>query len=50
VTRGEAGGLQIAPVIHAGDGEPVVAVAFIGAEGHSAVCVDRVQAAAGSRN
>jgi hypothetical protein len=50
VTRGEAGGLQIAPVIHAGDGEPVVAVAFIGAEGHSAVCIDRVQAAAGSRN
>ena len=49
VTRGEAGGLQIAPVIHAGDGEPAVPVAFIGAEGHGAVCVDRAQAAE-SRN
>jgi len=50
VTRGEAGGLQIAPVIRAGDGEPAVPVAFIGAEGHGAVCVDRAQAAAESRN
>jgi len=44
VTRGEAGGLQIVPVISADDGEPAVPVAFIGAEGHGAVCVDRGQA------
>ena len=50
VTRGESGGLQIAPVIHAGDGEPAVPVVFIGAEGHGAVYVDRAQAAAESRN
>ncbi len=45
VTRGEAGGLQIIPVIRAGDGEPAVPVVFIGAEGHGAVCVDPAQAA-----
>jgi superfamily II DNA or RNA helicase len=45
VTRGEAGGLRIAPVIEAGDGEPAVPVAFIGDDGHGAVCVDRAQAA-----
>jgi hypothetical protein len=45
VTRGEAAGLQVLPVISAGDGEPAVSVAFIGAEGHGAVCVDRAQAA-----
>ena len=47
VTRGEAGGLQIVPVIRADDGEPSVPVAFIGAEGHGAVCVDHAQAAGG---
>jgi superfamily II DNA or RNA helicase len=46
VTRGEAGGLRIVPVVDVGDGEPAVPVAFIGAEGHGAVCVDRAQAAA----
>ena len=40
VTRGEAGGLQIVPVVRADDGEQAVPVAFIGAEGHGAVCVD----------
>jgi SWIM zinc finger len=45
VTRGEAGGLQIVPVIRADDGDPSVPVAFIGAEGHGAVCVDHAQAA-----
>ncbi|MGH3162032.1 MAG: SWIM zinc finger family protein, partial [Streptosporangiaceae bacterium] len=44
VTRGEDGGLQIAPVLRAADGEPAVPVAFIGAEGHGAVCVDCSQA------
>jgi superfamily II DNA or RNA helicase len=39
VTRGEAGGLRMVPVIRAGDGEPSVPVAFIGAGGHGAVCV-----------
>ena len=33
VTHGEAGGLQIVPVVDVGDGEPVVPVAFIGADG-----------------
>ncbi len=47
VTRGDADGLRIVPVIRAGDGEPAVPVAFIGAGGHGAVCIDRVQAAAG---
>jgi superfamily II DNA or RNA helicase len=47
VTRGEAGGLQIVPVIRADDGDPSVPVAFIGAEGHGAVCVDHAQAAGG---
>jgi len=47
VTRGQAGGLEIVPVIRGGDGEPVVPVAFIGAEGHGAVYIDRAQAAAG---
>ena len=45
VTRGEAGGLQVVPVIRAGDEEPTVPVAFIGAEGHGAVCVDHAPAA-----
>ncbi len=40
VTRSEAGGLRMVPVIRAGDGEPSVPVAFIGAGGHGAVCVD----------
>ena len=44
VTRGEAGGLQIAPVIDAGAGKSAVPVAFIGDEAHGAVCVDRAQA------
>jgi superfamily II DNA or RNA helicase len=46
VTRGQAGGLEIVPVIRGGDGEPVVPVAFIGAEGHGAVYIDRGQAVA----
>ena len=46
VTRGEPGELRIVPVVDTGDGEPTVPVAFIGAEGHGAVCVDRTQAAA----
>jgi superfamily II DNA or RNA helicase len=47
VTRGEAGGLQVVPVIRAGNGEQAVPVAFLGAEGHGAVCIDRAQATAG---
>jgi superfamily II DNA or RNA helicase len=47
VTRSEAAGLRIVPVIRRGDGEAAVPVAFIGAEGHGAVCIDRAQAAAG---
>ena len=47
VTRGDTGGLRIVPVIRAGDGQTAVPVAFIGAEGHGAVCVDRAQAAQG---
>jgi superfamily II DNA or RNA helicase len=47
VTRGDAGGLWIVPVIRAGNGEPAVPVAFIGAEGHGAVCIDPAQAATG---
>jgi superfamily II DNA or RNA helicase len=53
VTRGEAGGLRIVPVIRAvtgpagRDGETTVPVAFLGAEGHGAVCVDHAEAAAG---
>ena len=47
VTRGDAGALRVAPVIRAGDGAPAVPVAFIGAGGHGAVCMDRTQVAAG---
>jgi superfamily II DNA or RNA helicase len=47
VTRGQAGGLTVVPAIRAGDGEPAVPVAFIGEEGHGAVCIDRAQAEAG---
>ena len=47
VTRGDAEALRVAPVIRAGDGEPAVPVAFIGAEGHGTVCIDRTHAAAG---
>ena len=47
VTRDPAGGLRIVPVLRAGGEEPVVPVAFIGAEGHGAVCVDRAEAASG---
>jgi len=39
VTRSQAGGLRMVPVIRGGDGEPSVPVAFIGAGGHGAVCV-----------
>lgn len=35
------------PVILAGNGEPAVPVAFIGAEGHGAVCIDPARAATG---
>jgi superfamily II DNA or RNA helicase len=45
VTRGAAGGLHMVPVIRADGGEPAVPVAFIGAEGHGAVCVDPAEAA-----
>jgi superfamily II DNA or RNA helicase len=44
VTGGEADGLRIVPVLRPADGEPAVPVAFIGAEGHGAVCVDPIQA------
>ena len=44
VTNGEDDGLRIVPVLRAADGEPAVPVAFIGAEGHGAVCVDPSQA------
>jgi superfamily II DNA or RNA helicase len=47
VTRGQAGGLRVAPVIRAGHGESATPVAFIGAEGHGAVCVGPAEAAAG---
>jgi superfamily II DNA or RNA helicase len=47
VTRGAAGGLRIVPVIRAGDGEPAVPVAFIGAGGHGAVCIHPAEAAGG---
>ncbi|MFY9926608.1 MAG: DEAD/DEAH box helicase [Streptosporangiaceae bacterium] len=47
VTRGPDGGLRMAPVIRDAAGEAVVPVAFIGSEGHGAVCVDRGQAADG---
>jgi superfamily II DNA or RNA helicase len=47
VTRGDAGGLQIVPVLRASDGEPAVPVAFIGAEGHGTVCIDRADGAGG---
>jgi superfamily II DNA or RNA helicase len=46
VTRGDAGGLRVVPLIRAGDGEPAVPVAFVGTEGHGAVCIDHAQAAA----
>jgi superfamily II DNA or RNA helicase len=47
VTRGAAGELRIVAVIRAADGEPAAPVAFIGAEGHGAVCVDPAEAASG---
>jgi len=47
VTRGDAGGLRVAPVTRTGDGGPSVPVAFIGAEGHGAVCIDPAEAAGG---
>jgi superfamily II DNA or RNA helicase len=47
VTRGRAGGLEIAALVRDGDGKPAVPVVFIGAEGHGAVYVDRDQVAAG---
>ncbi len=45
VTRGNAGGLRVVPLIRAGDGESVVPVVFIGADGHGVVCIDHAQAA-----
>ncbi len=45
VTRGPGGGLRMTPVIRDVTGEIGVPVAFIGSEGHGAVCVDRGQAA-----
>ena len=45
VTGDPAGGLRIVPVIRVSGEEPVVPVAFIGAEGHGAVCVGRAEAA-----
>jgi superfamily II DNA or RNA helicase len=47
VIRGAAGELRIVPVIRAGGGESAVPVAFIGAEGHGAVCVDHAEVAGG---
>ena len=47
VTRGAADGLRIVPVIRAAGGEPAAPVAFIGSEGHGAVCVDPAEAAGG---
>jgi superfamily II DNA or RNA helicase len=47
VTRSAAGELRIVPVIRAAGGEPAVPVAFIGAEGHGAVCVDDAEAVGG---
>jgi superfamily II DNA or RNA helicase len=44
VTSGPAGGLRIVPVIRADGEEPAVPVAFIGAEGHGAVCVSQAEA------
>jgi superfamily II DNA or RNA helicase len=44
VTRERSGGLQIMPVVQAGDHEPAVPVAFIGREGRGTACVDRAQA------
>ena len=49
VTRDATGGLQIVPVLRGRDGEPAVPVAFIGAEGHGAVCTAPGQAASGER-
>jgi superfamily II DNA or RNA helicase len=46
VTRSMAEGLRIVPVIRGGEG-PSVPVAFIGAEGHGAVCIDPAEAAGG---
>jgi superfamily II DNA or RNA helicase len=45
VTRGPGGGLRMTPVIRDATGEIGIPVAFIGSEGHGAVCVDRGQAA-----
>lgn len=45
VTRGDAGGLRMAPVTRADDGKPSLPVTFIGAEGHGAVCIDPADAA-----
>jgi superfamily II DNA or RNA helicase len=47
VTCGRADGLRIGPVIRASDENPAMPVAFIGAEGHGAVCVDPAEAAGG---
>jgi superfamily II DNA or RNA helicase len=47
VTRTDAGGLRMVPVIRGNDGGPVVPVAFIGAEGHGAVWVHPGQVADG---
>jgi superfamily II DNA or RNA helicase len=47
VTRDPAGALRIVPVIRGGGEESAVPVAFIGAEGHGAVCVDPAEAAGG---
>src|SRR5579859_1985551 len=44
VTGDPAGGLRIVPVIRVEGEEPVVPVAFIGAEGHGAVCVGQGEA------
>ena len=50
VTRGEAGGLQIVPVISADDGEAGRAGRVHRGRGHGAVYVDRAQAAAEPRS
>ncbi|MGN6680211.1 MAG: SWIM zinc finger family protein, partial [Streptosporangiaceae bacterium] len=45
VTRNDTGGLRIVPVTRAADGQPSVPMAFIGADGHGAVCIDPAEAA-----
>jgi superfamily II DNA or RNA helicase len=47
VTRDDASGLRVVPLIRTSDGRPAVPIAFIGAEGHGVVCIDHGEAAGG---